>query len=251
MRRIVLLGLGQFNKELIAELRRAGPVRIIAVDRVNDLVEQYKDRVDRSYIADVTREQTMRRVIGTDTDVAVIDLGAERAITILAVNHLKRIGVPTIVARADSDEFARVLQTLGVSQVVMPGWEAAQRIGPPLLLSGMTNYLPISSELVMAEVVVPPTLRGQSTVSGEIRARYRVNIVAIRSAADADYTFPDLAYQFEATDLLLVVGSENAISEVAGAGIPGDSAAGTERPSLLKRVLLTGRIRPRKRRNRG
>ena len=233
MKNVALIGLGQFNIELLAELYRIGHVRISIVDREDELVEQYKDRSHRAFIADVTGEETMQRVIGNDTDVAVIDLGAAAPATILAVNHLKKLGVPRIVARADTDEFARVLKALGVHEVVMPGLDAAQRIGPPLLLSGMTDFLPISDELVLAEVVVPAALAGGTIVSSSVRARFRVNIVAMRRSVDEEYSFPDIRYRFTPTDLVLVAGTERDIA--AFAGMEGET--GPARVSLLGRVL--------------
>ena len=235
MKTVALLGLGQFNRELLFELKRLKGARVVIIDRSRETIEQYKDSADQAYIADVSREQTLRNVIEKRTHTAVIDLGADHAIVAVVVAYLKRLGVPVIIAKTETDESADVLTSMGVNQIVLPGLDAAQRIGPSLLLSGMRSFTPISQNLGMAEVSVPEALAGHSIASSNVGSAYKVNIVAVRRGSYGEYSFPDLDYEFAPTDLVLVAGTRAAIRGFADPNSYTDTEV--SQMSFLRRVF--------------
>ena len=243
MKTIVLLGLGEFNRQLIEELVRFPKVKLVLVDSERDLIEPYKDRVGRAYIADAGDEETLTKVVPSRTHAAVVDMGEDSGAAVVAVNHLRRMNVRWIIAKTDSPGFAETLKAVGASQVIVPPAEVAGRLAPPLLLHLMTTYVPISNRLVVAEVSVPAELRGKTMVTGEVRSAHRVNVVAIRKGSRAEYTFPDTAYVFNADDAVLVVGERDDISKFAG------GEAGATRK--LERVHFFRRLIARRDRSKG
>jgi len=235
MKRIALLGLGQFNRALLTELFGLPRTQIIVVDRDDELVELYKDKVAFSYIADVSDEHTLQKVVTEKVDAAVVDLGEQTGAAVLVVNNLKKIGVEWIVAKAETDRFARVLKSVGVHQVILPGWDAARRIAPQLLLSSLKNFLPISEKLVLAEVIVPPLLVGESIITGAVRVSHQVNVIAVRTVSAPDYAYVSADYRFTRSDIVLVTGSRVAVSRFAGEDL--ESTRLLRKESLLKRAF--------------
>ncbi|WP_455382463.1 potassium channel family protein [Salinispira pacifica] len=238
MKTIALIGLGEFNQQLIEELLLYRKIELILIDRDPDLVEQFKERVNRVFIADASSAQTLQKIIPEGLFAAVIDLGEQSDAAVLAVNHLRKMGAKRIIAKADSRGFAETLRRVGAAQVIEPQAEVARRIAPPLLLQSMKSYMQISPGIVVSEVDVPEELEGKTMITGDLRGAHRVNVVALRKAASSVYSFPDPAYEFVRGDALLVVGSKNDISKFAGAEI---SALGSiERAPFFRRLLGRG-----------
>ena len=119
MKQFVVIGLGAFGKRIVEELSHVN-VEIMIIDQDEALIEQYSDKVSSSYIANALHEEVIRKLIPAGIDGAIIDLGGKVEVSVLVTNYLKKMGVRTIVARAESDEHGEILTLLGATQVVFP-----------------------------------------------------------------------------------------------------------------------------------
>ena len=243
MKTITLLGLGEFNQQLLEELLRYRSVDLILLDEDSEVIEQYKDRVKRAYIADAGYAATIGKVVPANTYAAVVDLGEESEAAVVAVNYLRKAHVPHILAKADSRGFAETLLAVGATQVIQPQVEVARRIAPPLLLQSMMSYMPISASLVVSEVVVPAALHGKTMLTGELRSAHHVNVVGIRKGPSEAYNFPDPEYLFKQGDAVLLVGRREDISQFAGGEI--SAVSRHEKLSFFRRLIPRGDRRPR------
>ncbi len=235
MKTMVLLGLGEFNQQLLEELLRFPDVDIILLDSDSENIEHYKERVKRAYIADAGYIETIRKVVPRTTYAAVVDLGERSEAAVLAVNCLRQIRIERIIAKADTPGFAETLRAVGATQVVEPEVEVAQRISPPLLLQSMNSYVPISQRLVVSEVIVPSALHGETMLSGKLRRVHHVNVVGVRKGPGAVYSFPDPSYVFAPDDALMVVGTREDIAKLAGGEV--SALAKLEKVSFFRRLL--------------
>lgn len=213
----------------------ASNAEILIVDKDREVVDQYKDRVAAAYVADVLKEETIRKIIPPDIDAVIVDLGDRVEASILLVNYLKKLGVKRILAKAETDEHGEILEIVGAHQVVFPNKEAARRIAPPLILSTVFNYMPISKGLVMAEVSVPRKLAGKTLIEVDLRKNYRVNAVAVNKSGSEEYEFVSPSYLFEEGDILLLVGREEDIGDFSGTTVP--AASKRDMVSVLKRFF--------------
>jgi trk system potassium uptake protein len=149
-----------------------------------------------------------------------VDLGDNLEASILATNYLKKLGVPRIITKAESDQHAEILDLVGATDIILPNREAARRIAPLLLSSVLFSYLPISREFAIAEIKLPGKYAGKTLIEANLRQEARLNVIALRRDQAADYTYflPD--YRLQATDLLLVAGKEDDIADFAKVDLP-------------------------------
>jgi trk system potassium uptake protein len=211
MKQFAIIGLGSFGLRVLEELLELD-VEVLIIDKDESVVSQYRNHVHSAYVADAIKEETINKIIPADIDVAMIDLGDQTEASILAVNYLKKLGVGRIVAKAETDEHGEVLQLVGATDVVFPNREAAKRILPPLLSHAMFNYMPISDELVLAEVGLPPDFAGQSVAESEIRARLGLNVVAVKPEGEGGFVFVSPSHTIRESDRFLVVGASEAVT---------------------------------------
>jgi len=207
VKQFAIIGLSRFGRRLLEELMETDS-EIILIDKDREVIDLYKDKVASAYIADAINEEIIRKLIPASIDAAIVDLGDRIEASILVTNYLKKMGVREIIARAESKEHGEILDLVGATKVVFPNQEAARRIAPFLISSQIFSYLPISKELVIAEIRVPEKFYGKSLVEVDMRRQYRLNVIAYRKLDKEEYYFYAPEYRLQADDVLLVGGAE-------------------------------------------
>ncbi|MFP4364038.1 MAG: potassium channel family protein [Spirochaetia bacterium] len=216
MRQYAIIGLSKFGKRMLEELRPMN-VEVLIVDKDSQTIEQYKSMATTAYIADALNRSAIEKIIPNTLDAAVIDFGGKIEVSILVTNYLKKIGIPEIIAIAETDEQGEILELVGATQIVFPNREAAKRITPILVSSHLFNYLPISAGLVIAEIKVPKEYIGKTVVEASLRKKHGVNVIAIRKQNASDYEFFSPEYSFKGDDVFLAVGKEYDINTFSDA----------------------------------
>jgi trk system potassium uptake protein TrkA len=219
MKQFAIIGLSRFGRRLLEELLETDS-EIIVIDKDREVIDLYKDKVASAYIADAINEEIIRKLIPATIDAAVVDLGDRLEASILVTNYLKKMGVREIIARAESKEHGEILDLVGATKVVFPNQEAARRIAPFLVSSQIFSYMPISKELVIAELRVPEKFYGKSLIEVDMRRLYRLNVIAYRKLDKEEYYFYAPEYRLQADDVLLVGGAEEDIALLTEEKLP-------------------------------
>lgn len=215
MKQFAIIGLSRFGKRMLEELLNT-EAEILLIDKDRELIEEYRDKVAKAYIADAINEAIIRKLIPQSIDAAIVDLGDRVEVSILVTNYLKKIGVKEIIAKAETNEHGEILELVGATNVIFPAREAAKRIVPMLVSSQIFKYLPISKHFAIAEVKTPENIIGTSLIELNLRKKYNINVIAFRILDEADYAFFSPEYRLKGEDILLVGGSEENIAAFAG-----------------------------------
>ncbi|MDA3958916.1 TrkA family potassium uptake protein [Oceanispirochaeta sp.] len=207
-KQLAIIGLSTFTSRILEQLQ-SFDCEILLIDKDPVIIEAYKDRVHRAFIADVLNEATIGKLIPPDIDAVIVDPGDRIEVSILVTNYLKKLGIKKIFVRAETDEHGEILNLIGANHVVYPNREAAMRLAPILLSSHLLSYMPLSSDMVLAEVKAPPVILGQKLIESGIRDRMNLNVVGLRSEkTENEYTFVAPGYIFQEGDVLLIAGAE-------------------------------------------
>ena len=242
MRQFAIIGLSSFGRRVLEELL-AFDVDILIVDKKQEVLDRYKERVADTLAADVFDKETVQRIIPASIDAAIVDLGDRLEVSVLVTNYLKQMGVSRIIAKAESDEHGEILEIAGATQVVFPNREAARRIFPSLISPSLFNFLPIGGGLVIAEVQVPEEWVGKSLIQADLRRRFSLNVISVRGKDNSEYEFPAPEYTLRNEDTLLVAGAEDDIISFGGS----DAVPGSSRGSLSRLFEQVFRRPPRRR----
>ena len=215
MKQFAIIGMSNFGLRMMEELSQLD-CEILIVDKDRTVIEALKDKATTAYVADAISEEIIRKLVPATIDAAIIDLGGRTEVSILVTNYLKKMGVETIIAKAETDEHGEILDIVGATHVVFPNREAAKRITPLLGSSLIFKYMPISNGLVLAEVGVPKKFVGMSLIETRLRETHGLNVVAIRKEDDGGYEFFTPEYRLNPKDILLIVGSEEKVYDFSG-----------------------------------
>ena len=176
----VVIGLGQFGRQLAVSLAQAGQ-EVLVIDTDMGRVEDIKDVVTRAVKADATNEETMRALGVGEVAVAIVALGEEDfEAEVLAVGALKQLGVPRIVARASNRQRGRILALVGADQLIYPEVEAAERMARTLSSPGVVEEVCLPSGHALVEVKIPSRLSGMTLAETQLRAKYGLNVLAVK-----------------------------------------------------------------------
>ncbi len=223
MRQYAFVGLGSFSMSMLERIAEVTD-QIIAVDDDPTRIEHIKEMVSTAFTVDLLDEEAFERVFHEPVDVAVVDIESNGAAIPLVTFRLKKLGVQEIIVKSNSEEYDNLLRLVGATRVVNSDREAALRVTPLVLSSSLTNFMPISGDLVLAEVIAPSFVIDKTVVEMDLRRTHHVNVVAVKYAIErvanesGEDVFHDLdtTYRFKQGDILLVTGKESDVFAFSG-----------------------------------
>lgn len=214
MKQVAILGLSYFGAAVLDELLEMD-VDILLIDKDREILDRYRDTVSAAIGMDVINQEALEKTLPKKIDVVVIDMGKNIEASILVTSYCKKLGVGTIIAKAETDAHGEILGIVGATKVVFPNREAAKRIVPQIVSSLVLNYLPVGGNLVIAEVEIPDSFVGKTVLEMDLRKKYGLNLISIRSS-DAEYQLFAPDYRFKEKDIALVSGTEADLDRFAG-----------------------------------
>jgi len=219
MKRIGIIGAGRFGSSLAESLAEHG-AEVLLIDQNREIVQEFSEFVAKAVEGDVTNPRTLEDAGFQECDVVVVAIGSNLEGSIMATVNCKEIGVPTVVAKANSDLHGKILKRVGADVVVYPNRDCATRIARTLLSKGAVDLFEISDGFSVAEIDVPESLANKSLLEAEVRKNFGVTVLCVRRLAE-DPTQPRRIIIPSPTevilpdDKLLIFGDDEQINKIA------------------------------------
>jgi K+ transport systems, NAD-binding component len=159
-RQFAVIGLGNFGAQLAAELTRRG-AEVLAIDEREEAVDDVRDHVTHTVRLDATDELALADQRIAEMDAVVVSFGSDFEAALLTVSVLKQIGAKRVIVRATTVRHERILETLGVDEVVLPVNETVTRLAGSLMVEGLYDSFALSSDYAVGEVAIPEELLGK------------------------------------------------------------------------------------------
>lgn len=174
-----VIGLGRFGYCVAQNLVKKG-CEVLAIDKDEEKVQAISDIATFAVQCDATDERALKAVSAQNVDVAVVSIGENIEASILIVQTLKEMGVNSIVAKAVAPIQGKILQNLGVNEVIYPERDAAIRLAHRLVSPSVIEYLELAPGYSVEEVSVSDTLSGLSLEEIKLRGQHNLNIIGIK-----------------------------------------------------------------------
>ncbi|HMO14824.1 MAG TPA: TrkA family potassium uptake protein [Pirellulaceae bacterium] len=215
MKRFVVLGLGNFGFSVAKALGDRGH-DVIVVDLNGDLIDRLAASVTQAAVGDATNLETLQKLGVGDADVAIVSTGDDIASSILATMALHDLKVRDIFVKVVSNDHARVMKRIGVTDVVFPERDTAMALAARVCGSALLNYVRLGAGFSIQEMAVPKSWYGKSIRQLELRKNFDITIVAVHDVLrDEIFATPDPDYKLKDSDTLLVAGAEVALEKAA------------------------------------
>jgi len=176
---VAVIGLGTFGAKTALRLYEKG-AEVVAIDKNDRLVDDLKDRVTHAVALDVTNERSLRSVNISDVDVAVVAIGDNIEMSILAVAMLRKMGVGRVIARATSTVHEHVLEEIGASEIIRVEEEMGEIIASKIVAPHVLQRYNFAAGYSLMEIRLGRKFSGKTLVESKIRQNYSLNIVALQ-----------------------------------------------------------------------
>ena len=191
MESYVVIGLGRFGIELATRLYACGE-EVMVIDMDEGLIDKIADRVTRAVAADARDVDVLRKLGVENFDRAIVAVGSDLGASALITMNLKSLGVPFVLCKAHDDTYKDILEKLGADRVIIPEREVADKLALGLTHAGVMEYIELSQEFGIVEIEPSPDWVGKTIRQLELRTRYGMNVIALRTDAETIQIPPDI-----------------------------------------------------------
>ncbi len=175
-----VLGLGRYGFAVAKELIGSG-AEVLAVDKKQSLVDAAADEIPLCKCADVTDADVIERLGISNFDVAIISMANSLESSVMAISLCKQAGVPTVIAKCANEMHKQIMLQVGADKVVFPEQESGIRLAKNLLSSGFIDMVELSDKFGLVEINVRDEWVGKTLHELNLRKKYSLNVVAIKS----------------------------------------------------------------------
>lgn len=203
-KQFAVIGLGRFGSSVAKTLYSMGH-QVLAIDPDDERVRSMVQFVTRAVAADATDEQVLRSLGIRNFDVVIVGIGGDIQASIMITLMLKELGVKYVVAKAQNEVHGKVLFRVGADRVVFPERDMGFRVAQNLISSSILEYIELSPDVGMIEIVAPSKVVGKELRQLDLRNRYNINVIALKHG-DAVNITPRADDRVHKDDVLVVVG---------------------------------------------
>ncbi|MDQ1003895.1 trk system potassium uptake protein TrkA [Neobacillus niacini] len=204
-----VIGLGRFGGSICRTLSDEG-FEVLAIDKNEERVNAYAMIASHAAVGDTTDEAVLKSLGIRNFDHVIVAIGDDIQSSILTTLILKELGVNHITVKAQNDYHEKVLVKIGADKVVHPERDMGRRIAHNMASSSVLDYLELSDEHSIVEIVANSKISGHTIIDLDIRKKYGLNIVAIKRGMDIIVS-PKPNEDIQANDVLIVIGTDEDI----------------------------------------
>lgn len=212
MKSILVIGAGKFGHYLCRFLSTRD-CDVMIVDENEEKLSDLLNQVASAKVGDCTRRDVVESLGVNDFDDAVVCLPENFQNSLQIVDLLQECGARRITAVASTDIQAKFLARSGASEVVFPDRDRAERLAVAVSDDAVFDFLKLSDGYAIYEIVPPKRWMGQTVLDVDVRRKYNVNIIAIKTPS-GHILLPTPDYVFNQNDHLMVFGKAPAIGKL-------------------------------------
>ena len=212
--KFAVIGMGSFGANLARTLFERGN-EVLAIDRDKNMTETAKDFTTNAVMTEAAVKENLHVLGVSEMDVVVVSLGHELEASVMTVLYLHELGVKRIVAKALSEDHAKVLEAVGATEVIYPEKDMAIRTALRLSSPDVIEYLPLVSGITIQEVAPPVRFIGKTLKELDLTNKYGLQVIAIKEVISDRITFiPKADFVIKDSDILVIIGEEKRFSKL-------------------------------------
>lgn len=207
-----VIGLGRFGSS-VAKTLYENDNEVMAIDVNEELVQDSLPFVTHAVQADSTDEQALKNLGIRNFDVVIVAIGQDIQASILTTLVLKELGVNYIVVKAQNERHGKVLYKIGADKVVFPERDMGVRVAHSLISPNTLDFIELAEDYSIMEIVAPKFTEGKTLKEVDFRARFGVNIMAIKTGEEFNIA-PRAEDSIKKGDVLVIIGHNDDIKRL-------------------------------------
>jgi len=209
MKSILVVGMGRFGSILAKEFIKLGN-EVMVVDMnekiINDLAHEFSD----AQIADCRNEAVLKSFGVDNFDLCFVTIGDDFQSSLEITSLLKELGAKTVISLAKSVPQKKFLEKLGADEVIYLQQDFAESLAFRYSNDNVFDVIELADDYYIYEIPIHPSWNGKSIKELNVRAKYNLNILAVKKGTDLNPA-PGPSYVFKETDHVVVLGKDSDI----------------------------------------
>lgn len=206
MKTFAIIGLSTFG-HYMAHFLSEKDFDVIVIDSDESRVEKIKPVVTKGIIADATDKDALKSLGLSEVDAVIVSLGERIDASLLVVLYLKELGVKEILVKVLTEDHARILNIIGVSEIIFPerdsAFKLAQRIDNPDVL----DYVALAEGYSIIDLAPPLSFTGKTLGELDLRNKYGVQVIIIKEVIPENIILvPKAGHLIKESDILVLMG---------------------------------------------
>lgn len=223
----IIVGLGNFGSSIAQKLTALGN-EVIAIDDNMEKVDHFKEKVTHTIRMDATDELAVSDLPLEETDIVLIAIGEDQGSNLMATALFKNFGVKRLISRAINPLHKKVLEAIGVDEIVHPEAETAERWSNKLHLKNVIDSFELNQDFSIIEAQVPKKYVGKTIKELKVRKEYNLLILTTfqreerttqigeKEEVDKIEGIADPNKKLEEKDILVIFGENSDIDAFLG-----------------------------------
>lgn len=213
MKSYLIIGLGKFGRSCARKLCDMGH-DVLGVDENLRLVNEASSYLTHTVQADSTNEDFLKSISVNDFDSCIVAIGDDQEASVMITVLLKEHGAKNIIAKAQSEIHAKILEKVGADKVILPEHDMGIKLANTLCNTNIYDLVDISPEHSIVSIRAPREWIGKTLVNLSAREKYGINIIAIESEQKEANVFPTANTQIQKNDTLIVIGNNKDLDKL-------------------------------------
>jgi len=205
--RFGVIGLGRFGTTIARTLAQRG-AEVMVIDNNDATLDTLRDDVAYAVKMDATNLRQLREQNVQDLDAVVVAIGQDFEGLLLTTVTLLELGVKRIIARASTEQQRRVLEKLGITEILSPEDEVGISVAGRLLNPNLVNVFQLPDDYQIVEVKTPAGVCNKTVLQVELRTKYKLNLITLRRAYEVT---DDLGVRKQEYHILGVPGADTVL----------------------------------------
>ena len=215
MASFLIIGMGRFGRSIATELYQMKH-DVLVIDQHEEHVSDIVDLVTDAIIGDAKDEAVLRSLDIYSFDSVIVAMAGDIEDSVLTTIMLKEMGAKMLVCKARNEWHMKILMQIGADKVVRPEYDMGKRVAHSLAHQNTTDYLEISPEYGVIEIITPSHWVDKSISKNNLRRKYGITVMAIRDCGTDKVTFsPHADALLRAGDILTVIGSKQDLDTIS------------------------------------
>ncbi len=203
MKSVLIIGMGQFGRFLAEKFLALGN-DIMIVDKKEAIIEEMAPRFTNAQIGDCTNEDVLKALGVSEFDTCFVAIEENFQSSLEITSLLHELGAKRVVSKSSRDIQAKFLLKNGADEVVYPDKDSAERLAVKYSANNVFDYIQLGQGYSIFELPIMKDWIGKSISTLDIRAKFKVNVLAIKQEGKINLPTPD--YAFLKDDHIVVLG---------------------------------------------
>jgi trk system potassium uptake protein TrkA len=178
-KKYAVIGAGRYGREICQRLAAQG-AEVYAFDMDEEKIEDIKDTVSLAIALDSTDKKVLEANRIHEMKAVIIAIGENFEATVLTAINLIDMGIPRVIARASGETQKRILEKIGVEEILSPESEVATIVAERLLNPSITAFLRLPDEYEIAEIKCPKGVANRTLEDIGLRDKYGLTLITLK-----------------------------------------------------------------------